>query len=113
MIGEAEAVYAVVIGGGALIAFIAPIVKLNNNITRLTTTLEHILKDIKTQDNRINIHGKEIDELKEEHIKDINSLKLRQTRNENILDIHNYRITQVEEAIGKPYQYRLKESEEK
>lgn len=64
-----------------LIAVMSPVIKLNNNITRLTTVvekLESLVKD-KTDklDQRVTRHGQEIDELKtkttehEERIKNL------------------------------------------
>ena len=48
----------------ALCVVVAPILRLNTSIVKLETTLSHVNDNLKTQTNRINEHGKEIDELK-------------------------------------------------
>ncbi|MCR0403714.1 hypothetical protein MKC49_04335 [[Clostridium] innocuum] len=62
---EAEAIYTVVIGCGALAVVIAPIMKLNASIVKLNANFENMLEHDKIRDNRINKHGQEIDELGE------------------------------------------------
>jgi len=59
-----EFVYSVVVGVPVLIAFITPILRLNGNIVKLNATIESQNKDITTQENRINRHSEEIDDLK-------------------------------------------------
>lgn len=53
---------------GGLVALITPIIRLNGNITRLTTVVERleILVKEKTDrlDERVTQHGKEIDEIR-------------------------------------------------
>lgn len=61
-IGEAEAVYTVVLGVGALIGVMAPVLKLNNSITKLTTMIEYINKDNKRRDDRLDSHSKTLDD---------------------------------------------------
>jgi len=58
---EANAVYTVVIGLGALIGVMTPIIKLNNSITKLTTLIEYITKDNIKQDERLDSHSKKLD----------------------------------------------------
>lgn len=83
---EADAIYAVVIGVGALIGVMAPVIKLNTSITRLTALLERVSADNERQDKRIETHGKQID----------NIIKQQQT-NEKLLDRHELRISRLEE----------------
>lgn len=59
---EAQAIYTVIIGVGALIGVMAPVLKLNNSITKLTTTLEFLTKENKRQDNRLDAHSKTLDD---------------------------------------------------
>lgn len=47
----------------ALIAVITPIVKLNNNIVKLNTTLEGIVIDNKTRDTHLTRHDEAIGEI--------------------------------------------------
>lgn len=47
----------------ALIAVVAPIVKLNVNIAKLNATLESMQGDFDQHDKRIAKHGEQIDEL--------------------------------------------------
>lgn len=53
---------------GGLVALITPIIKLNSNITRLTTVVERLEALVKEKtdklDQRVTTHGKEIDEIK-------------------------------------------------
>ena len=53
---------------GGLIALIAPVIRLNSNITRLTTVVERLEALVKEKtdklDERVTNHGREIDELK-------------------------------------------------
>lgn len=59
----------------ALIGVMTPVIKLNTSITRLNSTLENLQKN--TEDNhkelaeRVGIHGKEIDSIKEQIAKGI------------------------------------------
>lgn len=59
---EADAIYAVIIGGGALIGIMTPIIKLNNSITKLTTTLEYMRNDNLKQDDRLDSHSDKLDD---------------------------------------------------
>lgn len=59
---EAQALYTVVVGGGALLGVIAPILKLSNSITKLTTALEYMSDYTHKQDLRLDAHSKELDD---------------------------------------------------
>ena len=59
---EAQAIYTVIIGVGALIGVMAPVLKLNNSITKLTSTLEFMMADNKRQDTRLDAHARELDD---------------------------------------------------
>lgn len=59
---EAQAIYTVIIGVGALIGVMTPVIKLNNSITKLTTTLEFLTKENKRQDDRLDAHSKTLDD---------------------------------------------------
>ncbi|MGP1487540.1 MAG: hypothetical protein ACTTIQ_06740 [Peptostreptococcus stomatis] len=59
-----EFIYGVVIGVPVLIAFISPFAKLSANVAELNSTIKNQNKDIITQENRVNKHSEEIDDLK-------------------------------------------------
>lgn len=59
---EAQAIYTVIIGAGALIGVMTPILKLNNSITKLTTTIEFLDSENKRQDARLDAHSRELDD---------------------------------------------------
>lgn len=59
---EAQSIYTVIIGVGALIGVMAPVIKLNNSITKLTTTLEFLTKENKRQDERLDAHSRTLDD---------------------------------------------------
>ena len=58
---EATAIYTIVLGGGALIAIVAPILKLNTSIVNLTTSIDHMKELDIVRDKRITKHGEEIE----------------------------------------------------
>lgn len=49
---------------GVVTAIVTPMLKLNASIVALNTTMQEVRKNDKVRDERISIHGKEIDELK-------------------------------------------------
>lgn len=53
---------------GGLVALITPIIRLNSNITRLTTVVERLELLVKEKTDRLDVrvtqHGKEIDEIR-------------------------------------------------
>lgn len=59
---EAQAVYTVIIGVGALIGVMTPVLKLNNSITKLTSSIEYMTAESRRQDERLNAHGRELDD---------------------------------------------------
>lgn len=59
---EAHAVYTVIIGVGALIGVMTPVLKLNNSITKLTASLDYMIADNRRQDARLDAHSRELDE---------------------------------------------------
>lgn len=59
---EAHAAYTVIIGVGALIGAMTPVLKLNNSITKLTTAIEYMTSDNRRQDARLDAHSKELDD---------------------------------------------------
>lgn len=59
---EAQAIYTVVLGVGALIGVMTPVLKLNNSITKLTSAIEYMVSDNKRQDARLDAHGRELDD---------------------------------------------------
>ena len=59
---EAQAIYTFIIGAGALIGVMTPVLKLNNSITKLTTTIQWMADDNKRQDTRLDAHSRELDD---------------------------------------------------
>lgn len=59
---EAYAIYTVIIGVGALIGVMTPVLKLNNSITKLTSAIEYMVSDNKRQDARLDAHARELDD---------------------------------------------------
>lgn len=62
-----------------------PMEDLNNNITKLNLNFEHMLEQDGVRDKRIEKHGQEIDEIREQ-----------QNENEKILGNHETRISYLE-----------------
>ncbi len=86
---EATAIYNVIIGGGALIAFMAPIIKLNSSIIRLTEAIKNLEQKGDAREARISKHREEIDMLKE-----------RMYKKEHELCNHENRIKAIENMKG-------------
>lgn len=59
---EAQAIYTVITGVGALLGVATPVIKLNNSITKLTSAIEYMVTDNKRQDTRLDAHSKELDD---------------------------------------------------
>ncbi|WP_304195378.1 hypothetical protein [Peptostreptococcus stomatis] len=59
-----EFIYGVVIGVPVLIAFIRPFAKVSANVAELNSTIKNLNKDIITQENKVNKHSEEINDLK-------------------------------------------------
>ena len=54
----AQAVGMFVVGGGALLAIITPIIKLNSSIVSLTVKIDNLVNDLTRNEKRITEHGK-------------------------------------------------------
>lgn len=77
--------------------------QLTKEIMELNLNFKHMREQDEIRDKRINSHSEDIDEIIE-----------RQRRNEKVLDLHNYRIGNLENAIGRPYVYeRTKKEDDK
>ena len=59
---EAQAIYTVIVGVGALLGVITPVIKLNNSITKLTSAIEYMSADNKRRDSRLDAHARELDD---------------------------------------------------
>ena len=59
----ASGIVAVVLGGGALVGIITPILKLNSSIVNLTSKIEELTKNMNRNEQRITKHGAEIEQL--------------------------------------------------
>ena len=65
-----------------------PMEDLNINIVKLNANFEHMLESDDVRDTRINKHGEEIDEIREQ-----------QMRNEKVLDRHEMRLDNIEKKL--------------
>jgi hypothetical protein len=59
---EAQAIYTVIVGVGALLGVVTPVIKLNNSITKLTTAIEYMNDRNRRQDARLDAHSKALDD---------------------------------------------------
>ena len=75
--------------------------QLTKEIMELNLNFKHMREQDEIRDKRINSHSEDIDEIIE-----------RQRMNEKVLDLHNYRIGNLENAIGRPYVYEKTTKEE-
>jgi hypothetical protein len=81
----------IALGIFALVSFVlgivTPLLKLNSSITKLNCSIDNLNGNMNMSQKRLDIHGKEIDELKERAAKaetDIKAVKQR------ITDLHNH-----------------------
>lgn len=58
---EATMIGTLVIGAGALITILVPILKVSSKITHIQSSVDYMLENDKRRDERINNHGREID----------------------------------------------------
>ena len=65
-----------------------PFQELNENIKVLNANFQNMMEQDKVRDKRIENHGKEIDQMREQ-----------QRTNEKILDLHELRIGNLEEKV--------------
>ena len=75
--------------------------QLTKEIMELNLNFKHMREQDEIRDKRINSHSEDIDEIIE-----------RQRMNEKVLDLHNYRIGNLENAIGRPYVYEKTKKED-
>lgn len=52
-----------VVGLGTLISVLTPLFKINANITRMRDSIDNMIERDKIRDERITLHGKELDEV--------------------------------------------------
>lgn len=70
----ASGIVAVVLGGGALASVIAPIVRLNGSIVKLTAEINKLIEDMGRNEQRITKHGQEIENVSK--VVDLNTYKI-------------------------------------
>lgn len=75
--------------------------ELTKAIMELNINFKHMREQDEVRDRRITTHGNEI-----------NALREQQRKNEKILDLHNYRIGNLEDAVGKPFKYGREREED-
>lgn len=57
--------YVYLIGAvGGLATIVTPLLKLNSNIVKLTTTLQYVVETLESLGGRVTTHGNDIDEIK-------------------------------------------------
>ena len=61
-----------VIGIGTLISVLTPLFKINSNITRMRDSIDSMLERDRIRDERITLHGKELDEV----VRRVDSLRI-------------------------------------
>ncbi len=59
---EAEIMWTVILGIGALITITTPLIRLNGNITKLNIKLDNINSHDAVRDKRLDAHAKQLDE---------------------------------------------------
>lgn len=79
----ASAVATVVIGAGALVGIITPLLKLNSSIVKLTAKIDQLIDDMTRNERRITKHGEEIERL------------------ETTVQSHEFRLNEVEKKVDK------------
>ena len=92
---EANMIGVVVIGAGALISILAPLFRINSSITRMQSSVDHMLENDRRRDERINKHGNEIDEEVRQVDRNGVTIKNMQTQ----LEKHDVRINELERKI--------------
>lgn len=92
---EANMIGVVVIGAGALISILAPLFRINSSITRMQSSVDHMLENDRRRDERINKHGNEIDEVVRQVDRNGVTIKNMQTQ----LEKHDVRINELERKI--------------
>lgn len=75
--------------------------QLTKEIMELNLNFKHMREQDEIRDRRIDSHSKDIDAIIEG-----------QRRNEKVLDLHDYRIGSLENAIGRPYVYERTKKED-
>lgn len=92
---EANMIGVVVIGAGALISILAPLFRINSSITRMQSSVDHMLENDKRRDERINNHGREIDAVVRQVDRNGVTIKNMQTQ----LEKHDVRINELERKM--------------
>lgn len=60
---EARLIGTLLLAVGSLMSILIPIIKISSNITSMKSSIDHMLENDKRRDERINNHGREIDEV--------------------------------------------------
>ena len=93
---EAKMLGTVLIAIGSLMSILIPIFKISSNITSMKNSIDHMMENDKRRDERINNHGREIDEVVRQVDKNGVTISNMQTQ----LERHEERINALEKARG-------------
>lgn len=80
IVNSSEAIAIIIIGGGAIISFVTPILKLNTSIVTLTNTIESFKERFSHQQKTLDKHNNEIDVLKFDTLENKHILANHETR---------------------------------
>ena len=94
---EAKMLGTLLLAIGSLMSILIPIFKISSNITSMKNSIDHMMENDKRRDERINNHGREIDEVVRQVDKNGVTIANMQTQ----LDRHEDRINKLESKFQK------------
>lgn len=94
---EARLIGTLLLAIGSLMSILIPIIKISSNITSMKSSIDHMLENDKRRDERINNHGREIDEVVRQVDKNGVTIANMQTQ----LNRHEERINKLESKFQK------------
>lgn len=94
---EARLLGTLLLAIGSLMSILIPIFKISSNITSMKNSIDHMMENDKRRDERINNHGREIDEVVRQVDKNGVTIANMQTQ----LDRHEDRINKLESKFQK------------
>lgn len=94
---EARILGTLLLAIGSLMSILIPIFKISSNITSMKNSIDHMMENDKRRDERINNHGREIDEVVRQVDKNGVTIANMQTQ----LNRHEDRLNNLESKFGK------------
>ena len=94
---EARLLGTLLLAIGSLMSILIPIFKISSNITSMKNSIDHMMENDKRRDERINNHGREIDEVVRQVDKNGVTIANMQTQ----LDRYEERINKLESKFQK------------